>query len=70
MIQRLGHGRLLVTATAINSTAADAMKSATLTGTLNHALYTDTIWLHRHGTRWYVAIGPNRKSSRKGIRSS
>lgn len=70
LIQRLGHGRFTVTGTAINSTAADAMKSATLTGALNDEPFADTIWLHRHGTRWYVAIGPNRNSTPKGIGSS
>ncbi len=55
-LRRYGSGRLQVTRTAVNSTESNAMKSATLTGTLDGAPYSGTIWLQRWDGRWYVLL--------------
>lgn len=65
-LRELGGGRLTVKSTSVNRTEADHEMAATITGKLSGAPYTDTVWLDRHGDRWYVAIGPNRNAHPKG----
>ncbi len=64
-IQRLGAGRLQVTKTDIGGTADSALRPATLTGKLDGAPYSDTLQLSRHGTKWYVILGPAKDASSK-----
>lgn len=69
-LQNLGNGRLIVVRTEIHDTESDHTKSVTVQGTLNGAPYSDDLWLYRSGDRWYVALGPNRNSHPKEVRSS
>jgi hypothetical protein len=65
-VRRLGGGRFVVVSTQISDTASDHEKNATLTGTVAGAPYVDSVWLDRHGSRWYVVLGPNRNAHPKG----
>lgn len=69
-LQTLGDGRLSVTLTRLHDTESDHMKSVTVQGTLDGSPYSEELWLHLRGERWYVLLGPNRNARPKQVRSS
>jgi len=69
-LRTLGDGRLSVTRTQLHDTESDHTKSVTVQGTLDGSPYSEELWLYLRDGRWYVALGPNRNSHPKQLRSS
>jgi len=65
-LTQLGGDSLSSVSTSIGSTESDFTKPVYLTGVLNGQPYTDTLWLYRHGSRWFIALGPHRHPHPKG----
>ena len=65
-LARLGGDKLSGATFSIGSTESDANKPVQITGILDGQPYSETLWLYRHGKRWFVALGPQRNAHPKG----
>ncbi len=69
-LRKFGAGKLTVSDTSFQKTESDHMVRATITGTVAGRAVKDTLWLRRHGDRWFLSLGPGKEGHPRIISST